>query len=137
MRFFASTTALMLCVTLGVTQARADDTSRPGSARTYAKGDVFRPITEDADFKYANYAIQVVNARTGDEVWSWDADELLAPASVTKVVTTAAGFFSSRSARMAALSFPSVGKVASNTGVLSNTWKKAFQVTGTRWMEML
>jgi D-alanyl-D-alanine carboxypeptidase/D-alanyl-D-alanine-endopeptidase (penicillin-binding protein 4) len=83
--------ALTLAFSLGVAPARADDTSRAGSARSYAKGEAFRPITEDADFKYANYAIQVVNARTGDEVWSWDADELLAPASVTKVVTTAAG----------------------------------------------
>lgn len=71
--------------------AHADDTSRAGSTRSYAKGEAFRAVVEDPDFRYANFAIQVVNARTGDEVWAWDADELLAPASVTKVVTTAAG----------------------------------------------
>ncbi len=38
----------------------------------------------------AAVAVQVVNVRTGDEVWSLDGDRQLAPASVMKVVTSAA-----------------------------------------------
>ena len=70
--------------------AHADDGERPNNGRSYPRGAAFDAIARDADFRSANYAIQVVNTRTGDEVWAWDADELLAPASVTKVVTTAA-----------------------------------------------
>jgi D-alanyl-D-alanine carboxypeptidase/D-alanyl-D-alanine-endopeptidase (penicillin-binding protein 4) len=67
----------------------ADDGSRP-QTRSYPMDAVMQPIIGDRDFAKANFAIQVVSTRTGDEVWAWDGDEVLAPASVTKVVTSAA-----------------------------------------------
>lgn len=83
--------SLLLLCCLGVASpAGADEPTRSAGGRSYPRGAAFQALAEDADFRAANYAIQVVNTRTGDEVWAWDADELLAPASVTKVVTTAA-----------------------------------------------
>lgn len=70
--------------------AMGDDPGQATGRRAYPKGQAFEAVAQDADFRAANFAIQVVNTRTGDEVWAWDPDELLAPASVTKVITTAA-----------------------------------------------
>lgn len=46
-------------------------------------------VEQDAIFKDASVSVQVVNVRTGEEVYHWGEDRSLAPASVMKVITTA------------------------------------------------
>ncbi|MDP6931703.1 MAG: D-alanyl-D-alanine carboxypeptidase/D-alanyl-D-alanine-endopeptidase, partial [Myxococcota bacterium] len=51
--------------------------------------DVLAPIVEESQLKGASLAVQVVNVRTGEEVYGLNADESLVPASVMKVLTAA------------------------------------------------
>ncbi len=47
-------------------------------------------LAQDPIFASATVSVQVVDVRTGEEVYQWGDDKALAPASVMKVVTTAA-----------------------------------------------
>lgn len=47
------------------------------------------PLTEDRLFTTATVAMQVVNVRTGEEVFARDADRMMVPASTMKIVTAA------------------------------------------------
>ena len=47
------------------------------------------PLTEDPLFRKAQVAVQVVDVETGEEMWGWNPDDGLVPASVTKVLTSA------------------------------------------------
>jgi D-alanyl-D-alanine carboxypeptidase/D-alanyl-D-alanine-endopeptidase (penicillin-binding protein 4) len=47
------------------------------------------PLTEDPIFSSAAVSLQVVNVRTGEEVYSWGEDKALVPASTMKLLTTA------------------------------------------------
>ena len=51
---------------------------------------LLQPLTEDRIFQDAIIGMQVVNTRTGEEVFAWQADRPMQPASVTKLLTTAA-----------------------------------------------
>ncbi len=51
---------------------------------------LLQPLTEDKLFRDATVALQVVDVRTGEEVYGWHQDEALVPASTMKVVTAAA-----------------------------------------------
>ncbi len=48
------------------------------------------PLTDDRLFKDADVALQVVSLRTGEEVFGWQADQGMVPASTMKVITAAA-----------------------------------------------
>ncbi len=47
-------------------------------------------VTEDPIFASAAVSVQVVNVRTGEEVYAWGDDRALVPASTMKLLTTAA-----------------------------------------------
>lgn len=49
-------------------------------------------LHEDPVFSSAAISVQVVNVRTGEEVYAWGEDRALVPASVMKLLTTAAAF---------------------------------------------
>lgn len=51
---------------------------------------LFEPILKDPLFQSAEVAIHVANARNGEEVFAYQADRALQPASTMKVVTAAA-----------------------------------------------
>lgn len=51
--------------------------------------DVLGPVAADRLFRDAQVAVQVVDVRTGEEVWSRNPDLALNPASTTKVLTAA------------------------------------------------
>ena len=51
--------------------------------------DVLDPLQADRLFRDARVGIQVVNTRSGEEVYAYGADEAFIPASVMKVVTAA------------------------------------------------
>jgi D-alanyl-D-alanine carboxypeptidase/D-alanyl-D-alanine-endopeptidase (penicillin-binding protein 4) len=48
------------------------------------------PLLDDAALRHSPAAVQVVDARTGEELYARGGDQLLLPASTMKVVTTAA-----------------------------------------------
>ncbi len=50
---------------------------------------VLQPLTEDRLFKDAVIGMQVVNVRTGEEAFGYQADRPMQPASVMKLLTTA------------------------------------------------
>lgn len=50
---------------------------------------LLKGLTEDRLFRDSTVALQVVNATTGDEVYGWQQDQALNPASTMKVVTAA------------------------------------------------
>ena len=47
------------------------------------------PVAQDPIFSTAAVSVQVVNVRTGEEVYAWGDDRALAPASTMKLLTTA------------------------------------------------
>jgi D-alanyl-D-alanine carboxypeptidase/D-alanyl-D-alanine-endopeptidase (penicillin-binding protein 4) len=47
-------------------------------------------VMDGPDFKLAHWGVLVVDAKTGEEVYARSADKMFAPASVTKLFTTAA-----------------------------------------------
>ncbi len=50
---------------------------------------LLQPLTEDRLFRDSTVALQVVDVRSGQEVYGWNADAALNPASTMKVVTAA------------------------------------------------
>jgi serine-type D-Ala-D-Ala carboxypeptidase/endopeptidase (penicillin-binding protein 4) len=50
---------------------------------------LLQPLTEDNLFRDATVALQVVDTRTGEEVYGWHQDDSLVPASTMKVITAA------------------------------------------------
>ncbi len=50
---------------------------------------VLEPLTSDRLFRDADVAVQVVDLKTGEQVWARDADTGLNPASTTKILTAA------------------------------------------------
>ena len=95
--------ALLLAslASLGHTRAWADDPSdEPGlteeeyAARVEEAGRLplapaFAALLEEPLLKQSDVAIQVVNVRSGEEVYAWGADEPLVPASTMKLLTAA------------------------------------------------
>ena len=79
---------------LGVlcSDARAED--EPDARRVAAEAmplhPVLGPLLEDPLFESSDVALQVVDVATGDELYAWDADAALVPASTMKIVTSAA-----------------------------------------------
>lgn len=65
--------------------AAATPTTPPGRLAT-----VLQPLMEDRLFKDAVIGLQIVNARTGEEAFAYQADRPMQPASVMKLLTTAA-----------------------------------------------
>lgn len=61
----------------------------PIAAPSDSLEDVLAPIVSDRTFTRSNAAVQVVNLRTGEEVFARDADTALIPASTMKVLTAA------------------------------------------------
>ncbi len=59
-------------------------------AATYPLGPLFSELVADRVFAESRVGAQVVDIATGDEVWAFDADAPLVPASTMKVVTAAA-----------------------------------------------
>ncbi len=73
--------------------ARADDAPKDPrllTAETLPLHPVLGELLEDGLFESADIALQIVDVETGDEVYAWDADRALVPASTMKVVTSAA-----------------------------------------------
>ncbi len=66
----------------------AQRVSRPAPPPPLASA--LAPLTEDALFSTAAVSLQVVNVRTGEEVYAWGEDRPLLPASTMKLLTTAA-----------------------------------------------
>ena len=58
-------------------------------AASYVLHPAFSELLEDPLFSGAEVALQVVNVRTGEEVFGWRPDEALVPASTMKVLTAA------------------------------------------------
>ena len=56
----------------------------------FALEPVLGPLTDDRLFREAEVAVQVVDVGSGDEVYAWQPDTALVPASVMKVLTSAA-----------------------------------------------
>lgn len=95
--------ALLLVVTLllpspsagadPATTAGAPVPADPAATPPFASmplGAVLGPLTEDRLFQDAVVGFQVVNTRTGEESFAWQADRPMQPASVMKLLTTAA-----------------------------------------------
>ena len=66
--------------------AHPQEPTRP----TYRLAPALDPLLADPLLREAKVAVQVVDLATGEEVWAIDGDRALVPASVTKVVTSAA-----------------------------------------------
>jgi len=60
------------------------------SAEISAMALILDPLMDDALLRRSPAAVQVVNVRTGEEVYARNAGDALLPASTTKVITTAA-----------------------------------------------
>lgn len=58
-------------------------------AETLPLHPVLGDLLDDKLFDSADIALQIVDVQTGDEVYAWDADRALVPASTMKVVTAA------------------------------------------------
>ena len=56
---------------------------------TYPLDAQLGPLLSDRLFREAKVAIQVVDVDRGHEVWAYQPDEPMVPASVTKVLTSA------------------------------------------------
>ncbi len=52
--------------------------------------ELLSPVTSDRSWRDATHAVQIVNVRTGEEVFARNADRGLIPASTMKAMTTAA-----------------------------------------------
>ncbi len=70
-----------------VSAALADPTS---SAPATTLEELLAPVAKDKLFTVAKLGLQVVNLRTGEEVFARNADTALIPASTMKIVTSAA-----------------------------------------------
>ncbi len=82
-------------LTVGLAGAvQAEPASEPAAVEQVAEpsplAEVLDPLLDDALLRRSPAAVQVVNVRTGEEVYARDADRALLPASTTKVITTAA-----------------------------------------------
>ena len=66
-------------------QPPSTDTGAPA----YQLDPVLGPLLDDSLFSSADVGVQVVDVETGDEVWAYNADADMLPASVNKVLTTA------------------------------------------------
>ncbi|MDP2306371.1 MAG: D-alanyl-D-alanine carboxypeptidase/D-alanyl-D-alanine-endopeptidase [Pseudomonadota bacterium] len=68
--------------------------SLPASLTSALRGSplelALAPVSEDPIFSDAAVSVQVVNVRTGEEVYAWGDDKPLVPASTMKLLTTAA-----------------------------------------------
>lgn len=80
--------ALLAALLLLSPLAAAEDPP-PAPIATGALAPVLGSLTEDALFQEAVVGMQVVNVRTGEEVFNWQGDRGMVPASVMKMLTTA------------------------------------------------
>ncbi len=84
--------ALLLALLTPYSVAGVEEPSpTPPAAAAPAQGlaAVLQPLTEDRLFKESVIGMQVVNTRTGEEAFAWQADRPMQPASVMKLLTTA------------------------------------------------
>ncbi len=89
MRFFtAVSAALLLSCLASPVVAHGADVVRPAPAASLAPA--LSELTENRLFKTGKVGFQVVDLRTGEEVFAYGADAALNPASTMKVVTSAA-----------------------------------------------
>lgn len=81
----------LLIFLLGPT-AWADDEPDPRrvAAQSMPMHPVLGPLLDDKLFESSDIAMQIVDVESGDEVYAWDADAALVPASTMKIVTSAA-----------------------------------------------
>ncbi|MCB9761533.1 MAG: D-alanyl-D-alanine carboxypeptidase/D-alanyl-D-alanine-endopeptidase [Alphaproteobacteria bacterium] len=84
-----SLTAIGLALTFGGWQAHADEPAVV-TAPVASLDSVLAPLTEDRLFRDSSVSLQVVDVATGQEVYAYNADTALNPASTMKVVTAAA-----------------------------------------------
>ena len=54
--------------------------------------DYVETMMEEPDVASATFAINIFNASTGQNIYSYNANRSLVPASVVKMITTAVGF---------------------------------------------
>ncbi len=89
-RAFRALLLALATITAAVPAAHAQDAPPPVPAGpSYRLDPVLAPLLENPLFTEASVAVQVVDVDSGEEVWSHRGDELLVPASVMKVVTSA------------------------------------------------
>lgn len=77
----------LACVLSSVVPARAE---APGGAPAASLEELLASVAKDKLFTVAKLGLQVVNLRTGEEVFARNADTALIPASTMKIVTSAA-----------------------------------------------
>lgn len=70
--------------------AGATDVAPAAAAQGQPLAALLQPLTEDRLFQESVIGLQVVNTRTGEEAFGWQADRPMQPASVMKLLTTAA-----------------------------------------------
>ena len=66
-----------------------DDAPQVVAAPSQPLDQLLAPLTEDKLFRDSTVALQVVDVRTGEEVYGWQQDTALVPASTMKVITAA------------------------------------------------
>lgn len=83
---------LVVVAAAGLAVAPAAPAHRPGGLCHHAEGLASRidAVLDGPDYKHASWGALVVDANTGDPVYSRNPDALLAPASVTKLFSCAA-----------------------------------------------
>lgn len=83
---------LLLFIFLIGPVASADDEPDPRlvAAQSMLLHPVLGELLDDKLFATSDVAFQIVDVQSGDEVYAWDADAALVPASTMKIVTSAA-----------------------------------------------
>jgi serine-type D-Ala-D-Ala carboxypeptidase/endopeptidase (penicillin-binding protein 4) len=84
--------ALLLLLIASAVARAADDPPDPRriAAAAMPLHPALADLLDDPLFRNSDVAIQIVDTDTGDEVWAWDADRALVPASTMKAITSAA-----------------------------------------------
>jgi D-alanyl-D-alanine carboxypeptidase/D-alanyl-D-alanine-endopeptidase (penicillin-binding protein 4) len=81
---------LLLLLALTCSVASADDGPQLSAAdAAYPLGALLAPVLEDPVLDGVDYGVQVVNLRTGEEVFARNGQVQMVPASVNKILTTA------------------------------------------------
>lgn len=96
-RFLTRTAALfagsaLLAVALPTTAVQAEDPPPQPAQAVIPPGDleaILAPLSEDRLFRDSTVAVQVVDVSTGEEVYGYDSERALTPASTMKIVTAA------------------------------------------------
>lgn len=80
---------LSLCATLFLASPALADPPGVGAAPSVSLEETLAPIASDRVLRRTNAAVQVIDLRTGEEVFARNPDARLVPASTTKMVTAA------------------------------------------------